>query len=819
MALMPVNIAWIAWDRPLLLAGLVAAGAPWALLAWNRRTGREAGVAAAAMQCVAVALIVAALAGPRATIGGRGERAWLVLRDVSGSVRGQRDPLNLPPDVRTQRFEFAASVATAGGDAGSEAKTDLPAALRLAAARADGVAGVVLATDGHARPDSWAPAARRLGDRGVHVLVVPLAAPPPDARIADVSARREGRRIRLTVSLSTNAPMIRRLLVTRGGERIREEQLRLLPGRPTTVRLVDEPDGPAVYGARLAPADDFPENDDAETTVEGTTRRIAFVSADPAWLPDGLDPGPGVKIVSIDAGRSPRWSLFAAVVVADVTGELLLPDKRARLAEAVRGGVGLVLIGAGPHGEPTDRADPLNRVAALAPDPWRRRPLDVVVVLDASGSMAEPTAAAPARLKFDDAAQAVLSLRRHLVEGDALTVIVFSDRPRTIYETEPAGIDYAALRRGLAEVSPAGPTDVAPALRSALARRLQLRRDRLVLLVSDLQTADFNVAALADGFRERDASLAVVATRSDDRPSDDTSPLAELARLLDAPLVERDRLTGLAEVFAQFLRGARGDVLRAQGAPFVISTPAPPFGLDLPPWPDLSRYVLAAPVGKADVLARIGPDPVLARRRAGLGRSVSFALWQPTGQGGGIRNWTGWPELLAAAVRWVARPGADPRFTGEVIHENGALRVKLTALDDGRPINDVNLELLTGGAEGDAAGREPFRQTAPGVYEVRLDLPDQAVNLRVRDHTGAVVWSDAVSLAGPGEYRHIGGDREALRRLAELTGGRLVSRNALASWVTRVRGAAATPLWPFPLAAGLGVMLVEWAVRRLRRPR
>ena len=165
-----------AWWPIALAGGLV----PVAIAIWSRRRGRHVGVAAVVMQVVAITLAGVSLGGPNVPLGQEASRPHLVMRDVSASVRRQRRAeLAWPADVPSETFEFAAAV---GGEP-HDGATNVAAALRLAMARRDELAGLVIQTDGQFHDDDWHDVADAVGRSGLKVVVVPMAAPPSDARV------------------------------------------------------------------------------------------------------------------------------------------------------------------------------------------------------------------------------------------------------------------------------------------------------------------------------------------------------------------------------------------------------------------------------------------------------------------------------------------------------------------------------------------------------------------------------------------------------------------------------------------------------------
>ena len=824
-----ISLAWLVrLAEPWWLLLAVAAAGPVLFAARARRRRRQLSTWNVVLQCASLLTVALAVAGPSISIGPRARKGLLVLRDVSASCRGQpKSPPPLPEHLPVEPYDFAAGVWPAGRD-GDANTTDIAPALRLALARRDGLAGVLVQTDGRFLDGDWRAPAAALGEAGLPVTIVPLDSPPADARVAELSAERHADgRVLLRVTVAANALMRRTLRLRRTfpaeADLLPARELDLLPGRAATLRATDTPPvgGLASYRAELSPADAFAENDDAEAVVLPSSRRVAAVGAGPL-SPGALAGALGLPVEQLPPDAAPRtadgWMSYAAVLLVDPNGLRLPPAARAALEQYVRIGGGLVLLGAGPHASPGDRDDPLNRASALIANPYQRRPLHLAVVLDASGSMAEPAASAgpPAgRIKFDQATEAVLGLRRHLTPADRMSVIVFSDSARRVYDSGGAEVDFAAVRDALVAVRPAGPTDVSGALELAASAPPQKPREGLVLVVSDLLTRPFRADRAAEAFRKAKLSLAVVAiadTRTS-RPAE--VPLETLARLLGAPVVRREGLAGLAKVFAGLLRKTRGSAVRA--GRFQVRAGRAAFGRPPGDLPEVTAYLLCAAQPGAEVLASVGPesDPLLAVRRVGLGRAAGLALLAADGHNPAWQGSGEWARLLPAAVRWALRPAGDPRFAGTVRADGESVRVELNAADANAPVNLLELTgRLVSPGDGDAVRSFAFTQIAPGRYEARLRDVRRPAGLTVTTADGREVWQDIVARGAPRELTAVGPDWANLRLLAELTGGQIASGRGVGARAERLFEQGHTPLWPGLLAVAGLLMLAEWAGAR-----
>ena len=69
--------------------------------------------------------------------------------------------------------------------------------------------------------------------------------------------------------------------------------------------------------------------------------------------------------------------------------------------------------------------------------------------------------------------------------------------------------------------------------------------------------------------------------------------------------------------------------------------------------------------------------------------------------------------------------------------------------------------------------------------------------------------------SAPRELAEIGPNWPNLQLLAQSSGGRIASAQAVADLARRLAAAGRTDLWPFLLAAAAALMLADWAIARI----
>ena len=546
-------------------------------------------------------------------------------------------------------------------------------------------------------------------------------------------------------------------------------------------------------------------------------RRIALISAPGGNTPTGLAATVGMPVERIDLQQDrATWEDYAAVVLVDDSGQLLEPDQRSVLARYVRYGGGLVILGAGPHQSPSDRLDPLNQVAALAPNPYDRKPIALTVALDASGSMGQTSETASGQLmKFDQAAEAVLSLKRHLTDRDTLRVIAFSDRAREIYSSGSSRPDLAKLAAALRDVKPTGATNVFPAMELASKAPIDAERKGLLIVVSDLQTEKFDPAKAAEMLKKAKLGLAVVAIASP-AVAASTQPLETLRTLLDAPLEKRDHLVGLARIFTGFLHTARGRTIRTGN--FTLRSRNSSSAAAALDGKAADAYIVSAAHTDADVLLQIGSDDVFARRMVGLGRSASLALATSDRANADLLASDDFAGVLASAIKWTARSAPDPRLSGQVSRSGREVVVTIQAAEsDGEPVNMLDLSVSTMGGSDRSARGAAMRQIAPGKYTARFALGRSDSGFQVTDSSGRVVWRGGLQKVYPREFDAIGPNYANLRTLASLVGGTVAEEQELADIALASGHASRWEIWHWLATLALGLMLLDWLASRTTR--
>jgi len=849
----------------------------WAiLLAPALRSPRRPGaLGRAVLACLATGLLLAALAGPAFRTSAPGAAAVCIVQDVSPSMALARGPT--PPadqlarcvaafpatPVGLVRFDAAADLRIRPGSApalalaspagfppdrpaatGADA-TDVAAGLDAASLALPDAGGiVVLYTDARETRGDAVRAASRLAARGIQVhAVLPTLVAVSDVRLAAIDAPPRADlgipvAIRLRLVSTRPADVTVRLErlplgdapVATGDSTGRaadwQRRVRVEPGVGAELLFEDTPpaEGDWTYAAEIAAdSDAVPENNRASCVVRvGEPRTVLYIYS-------GAAPGPifdllrklGLRATAARAeeGIALPGAGVSAVILDNVSAWTLGPGAPGRLADLVaRGGLGLLAIGgdaafaAGGYGD-----SPLEDVLPVSSRTGRRPPLEMVLVIDSSGSMNETVGSSPgAPRKITLAKQAVLSLRAALAPADRVGIVAFAGQPRTVSALVPAS-EWETLRRRLVSLEAGGGTRITPALAGALdllppAAAGENQPVRHLLLLSDGRSRDFDLPLLIGRCRERSVSVSAVATGADARlaaeADADLESLGRLAREAGGRLYRSTDLAHLAETFFKDLTWVRGEGLTEGPFPAAWRGPEPVWRRPGPTLPAVAACNVTRPKEGASIPwetagSEMGTVPLLAVWRRGLGKAAAMP-W-PAGRAGGA--WTaddGLGRYLRDILAWLEGPASPAAWSARVFDRDGRWRVRVeqaSSAVDATPLR-FSAALFEAGPVVEEISH--YRAGAPGARQVALEAVEPGAaeaDLGKRTTRGATLIvrsgdeggernvpngagppaqhpaEGRMTLALPGlpprEYERFGWDRPLLERIVTAGGGKI----------------------------------------------
>jgi hypothetical protein len=244
--------------------------------------------------------------------------------------------------------------------------------------------------------------------------------------------------------------------------------------------------------------------------------------------------------------------------------------------------------------------------------------------------------------------------------------------------------------------------------------------------------------------------------------------------------------------------------------------------------PSLSGYIATTVKPNADLILEAPEgDAILAGWQYGLGRALA---WTSDAGEHWANTWQAWQDSSAFWTQVLSYTFPDPTtgpLQARIEPDSAGARIIAEASDAaGAPLDLANVAVRLNGPDG-AEERLALKQVAPGRYETRV--PDANLAPGAYRLSAALKKGDQQlqALGGwsksyPEEFAGGSGDAGLLQRIAQNTNGKLLDSPEAAGDVL----AAPLPrdpisLWPWLAGAGLGLWLLEIAVRRgwILRPR
>lgn len=817
-------------------------------LASRRATPR----AAVALRALVLTGLVVSLASPQLAGLGGGQSIIFAL-DLSDSIstRSREDMLRFVREAaRHRRPGDRIGVVTFGADAVLEeapsadprlavtsrpapAATDLAAGIRtaLAALPQSGGRRIVVATDGNANRGDLDQALALASSQGVEISVVPLQpGQGDDVLVEEVLAPaqvRAGERFAVRVPLVATSRAQVTLRVSEDDRAIAERRLTIEPGRTTvTLPRVAASEGLLRYAASIASIPDGTmENNRAVTLVEvrgaplvwyvgpgeGVITRALRVQGarvrvmQPEALPAAISDYRGASAVLLDDVSAYRLSAAQMAALRDYVGHL---------------GGGLVAVGGTrSFGVGGYAGTPLEEVLPVSMDVRHRLAIPsmaIVLVIDTSGSMGSFGAQIAKVELAKETAQSVIDL---LGERDVIGVVSFDQEARWLVSPTEARNREQVMDQ-VSRVQAGGGTNMYPALRLASEYlRPSPAKIRHVIVISDGQTDPGDFQGLVTRMAQEKITVSSVAVGGDA----DEQIMRGLARWGGGRYyLTRDLYTIPQILTAEALLASRAYFVEERFTPERVQR-----GLvdDLAP-PALRGYVATAPK-PAGTLHMVSPseDPILAAWQYGIGRAAAFtsdatARWAV--------EWMSWPDLARfwyRLVRWASRDDADGLqvaveqidHSGQRAPGGGHVAIMVDAYTpSGDPVDGLDAEARVAGPDG-GAQVVPLVQSAPGRYEGRAEAARQgAYTVAVATRLGREVRTKATGFVVPysPELRDLTADRTLLARIAEATGGGILSDPRAAVATSR---SSRTPAdaWPYVAVLATGLFLAEIAWRRI----
>jgi hypothetical protein len=563
----------------------------------------------------------------------------------------------------------------------------------------------------------------------VHVVIDPALASPEDAAIVELEE--PGNQLAATVRNT-------------GKERVlswvnKQRQSATAPTGSTvlTTPLVTTTE---TITARLSPADAWPEND-------ALAIRPSPPMASQRWWVGDAPPRGWMAMSSANLPlEGSAWLGPAIVVLNNIPADAIGNPQQDRLEQYIRDlGGALVIIG-GDHAfaaghYPGSELEMMSPLSSSPPEPVRHW----VLLLDSSGSMSAPAGNAT---RFKVASDALVSVLRELPKSDLASIGGFARELRW-WSVAKNVADTSLMSLPPPDVAPSGPTNLEAALHQIIGS-LPASPPIDLLVLSDAEAEFGDVETLAAALRQHHIRLHALAVAS----QKSSPPLRRLAEGSGGQFLEEiDSQKWLASV-RRMLRAVMPDQLIREPVTVTFggilsALGSRPVSLMNHTWPKQSATVLATAMEDTDKVS------AAAKWSVGTGDVLAFAF-APT------------PDEIAAVEQAIARRPRDPRFN-ITWHAGPTLHLRIDARDNDTFLNDqkltIDLNLLS------AVFTIP--QTGPGRYEIELPAPRSPMTVTIFNDQHVL---DEFAVAGryPREFDAVGNDLDALRALAERSGGSVI---------------------------------------------
>lgn len=803
MAAAGVEIAGLTIGRPFALLLLLACVVPF--VGGRARLG-------AWLRALAILALVVALAQPSVAVPG-GSVALLV--DVSDSVGGRGLvaaaglDLSLPqaPEVYLTAAETTrvAALPAAAPSYLRVSSTDLARALQVAVA--GGAGRVLLVSDG---VTSRAALLAALPDVPVDVLWVPSREGVRLGELLLPDLATPGQPLEAVVVVDADVPATVTLLPSVGAAALEPVTLDVGTGRTAVPLRFTAPDSASVsVSVSLSTAAEVAGPARLQGEVSIRTRPPLLVIDDPAMA--RVLRAQGLRVVEGGVADVAAPLPYSAVVVRGSAAQFT-PGQLDLLRAFVDDGGGLLMTG-GPEsfGFGAWYRTPVEEVLPVTTDLRTEVTLPLValvMVVDRSQSMATGS---PSKIEL--AKEGAIQVVELAYQDDLLGLIAFSDAASTRWVFELRQATERGKRemlQGILGIGTAGGTVLEPAYRQAIAAlEATDAAVKHVIVLSDGRLYDGGGPfATTQGAGPDFTGLAADGLRNDIT----TSTIAIGGE------ADFDRLRGIAEAgggryyealdVATLPRIFTNEALTATRALLVDEPTVPvarpnqllsfPSGL-----PAVDAYVATTLKSDAqEVLAGRDGEPLLALRRAGLGRTA--ALTTDLNQwAGAFGEWAGLPGALGTLGRWLQ--AVPSSYDATVTRDGTELAVVVDAVRGGEYVNNERLVARFAGVA------VTLDQVAPGRYAGRLPWRDDAGSEVVVSSDDEVVARAAVAGTDP-EFADLDGAAR-LATVAARTGGTVVTGPEYAPPAAGARGA----LWPYAVGAAMLLFLAELAWRRLGR--
>lgn len=726
-------------------------------------------------------------------------------------------------------------------------QTDLAEAIQLGLALyPSGYAKrMVILSDGAETTGDALNAAKFASASDVQIVVVPFVNHiDSEALITKVDVPthlRNGEQFDLNVSIQANQSMRATVRVLAKDKILYEGAHDLHKGLQTlSLPLTAQEPGFVSYQVQITPEQDaFYQNNRLDTfsQVEGPPRVLMVAPPEGETMPNGdirpdetslplqslTSAGFDVKLItpSLMPADLPTLAQYNSVVLVDVPASQLGNNQMETLQSYVRDlGGGLVAVGGptsfgvgGYYGTPLEDTLPVDMQIK---DEKRRPSLDIVFIIDHSGSMGETSGGVT---KLELAKEAAARSIELLFPNDRVGVIAFDDTASWVVPmTDLQNPEDVVNAIGGIQVG--GGTDIYAGL---LAMSKVLPSDpakvKHVILLTDGGADITGIPELVEKlYKENGITLSTVGVGNDAAPF-----LKDIAALGGGRYHFTNNANTIASIFTEETSlASRAYIVEESFFPTLVNSS--PILANITETPRLHGYIASSAKDLAQVILESDKgDPILATWQYGLGKSAAFTS-DATGRW--ARDWASskiFPTFWTQAVRYTINDSLNSALQMTIEPQGETAKITLDARDrTGDFLNAYQIEANIVSPNGEAQS-VTFTQIAPGRYESEFIPKEQGVYLihfsgktDTEGESSSFAETTGWALSYSPEYQRIDPNPDLLLRLSALANGQVASPLPADVFTHNLKATRASqPIAPWLLLIAVLLLPFDVAVRRL----
>ena len=624
---------------------------------------------------------------------------------------------------------------------------------------------IILMSDGNDNQGSTARAIAGLQQLHIPVDTIPLTGPSSDGlRLLSVSMPKTafaGEQIPIELHLDSPSSMEASIALSAEGKALGTSKVLLQPGE-NDIRVHARI---KTVGATAISGDLNSINFQQAITL--TRAKVLLVSGDSADSDSNL-----MKALA-EAGFDVTRANSAGALNDDATQLLVLnnldlndiaENEKSRIAEYVRRGGGLVLIG-GEHQvyKEDKKLDALDEAlpAKLAP-PKTPEGTCVALIIDKSSSMEGR--------KIELARLSAIGVVEHLKPIDTIGVLIFDNSYQWAVPMRKAE-DKALIRRLIVGIVPDGGTQIAPALTEAYRK------------VSTSTATYKHVVLMTDGISEEGDSLELARQAADHQVTISTVGLGQdvnrtyLERVADVSGGKSYFLNdpqGLEQILLKDVQDYSGSTAVEKSLTPIITSKAEVLdGVNLESAPPLRGYTRFISKPDAETILSIDSqkkDPLYVRWQFGLGRVAVFTSDAKSRWAQGWVTWPGydkfWINLSRDLLPHVQKTDAEASLDSVTGDLTVTYRLSAATADGAKaPV------VYALGPEGFEKPVE-LRRISERVYQGRVHIGDTTGLFRIRPLQDSAVFPETGFYRQDQESHDFGTNEALLKQISVLTGGR-----------------------------------------------